>query len=202
MLFKIPNLAHYNPKLKRWTLSTKPLNLKPINILSNVFTLGAWDAISSSLCFWNPESRKSFPFKHIHAPQSNVFTHGASDAISSSLCIWNPESTQWPWFKHIHAPQSNVFTHGDSDAISFSLWIWNPQSWTFLHLSIFMLLGQYVHLYLSIFMLLRAMCSHIVLLTQFYPHCEFETSNLENYLDLSIFMFLRALFIYSASGAI
>jgi len=35
------------------------------------------------------------------------------------------------------------------------------------------------------------MCSHMVLLPQFYPHCAFDTPNLENYLPLSIFMLLR-----------
>ena len=33
-------------------------------------------------------------------------------------------------------------------------------------------------------MLLRAMCPHLVLLTQFYPQCALETPNLEYYLHL------------------
>ena len=42
-------------------------------------------------------------------------------------------------------------------------------------------------------MLLRAMCSHLVLLTQFDPHCALETPNLENYFHLSIFMLFKAM---------
>ena len=42
-------------------------------------------------------------------------------------------------------------------------------------------------------MLLRAMCSHLVRLTQFHPDCAFETPNSENYFHLSIFMLLRAM---------
>ena len=42
-------------------------------------------------------------------------------------------------------------------------------------------------------MLLNAMCPHMVLLTQFYPHCAFQTPNLENHLHLSIVMLLRAM---------
>ena len=42
-------------------------------------------------------------------------------------------------------------------------------------------------------MILRAMCRHIVLLTQFYSQCAFETPNLENHLHFSIFMLLRAM---------
>ena len=37
------------------------------------------------------------------------------------------------------------------------------------------------------------MCSHLVLLTQFYPQCALETPNLEYYLHLSIFMLLKAM---------
>ena len=40
------------------------------------------------------------------------------------------------------------------------------------------------------------MCSHMLLLTQFYANCAFETSNFENLLHLSIFMLLRAVSLY------
>ena len=43
-------------------------------------------------------------------------------------------------------------------------------------------------------MLLRAMCPHLALMTQFYLQCAFETPNLENYFHLSICMLLRAMF--------
>ena len=36
------------------------------------------------------------------------------------------------------------------------------------------------------------MCLHFMRLTQVYPHCAFETPNLENYFHLSMFMLLRA----------
>ena len=52
-------------------------------------------------------------------------------------------------------------------------------------------LENYFHL--SICMLFRAMCSQMVLLTQFDPLCAFETSNLEKYFHLSIFMLRRAM---------
>ena len=78
----------------------------------------------------------------------------------------------------------------------------------YFHLSICMLLGQCVHtlcfwytlkppiwifLHLSIFILLRAMCSHMVLLTQFYHHSAFQTPNQEYSGYLSIFMLRRAM---------
>ena len=51
-------------------------------------------------------------------------------------------------------------------------------------------------------MLLRAMCSHRVLLTQFYLHCAFGTQNMEYYFHLSILIFLRAVFTHVASDTI
>ena len=65
------------------------------------------------------------------------------------------------YLKHIHAPPGNVSTHGASDAILFSVSIETPN------------LENYFHL--SIFMLLRAMCLHMELLTQFNSQCAFET---------------------------
>ena len=42
-------------------------------------------------------------------------------------------------------------------------------------------------------MLLRTMRAHFLLLTQLYPHCGFDTPNLENYLHLSILIFFRGM---------
>ena len=142
-----------------------------------------------------------------------MFTHVASDAILSSLCIWNPKSAKLFSFKHMHAPQRNVFTHGASDAILSSVCFSNPDLENYFHLSIFMLLGQCVHtlcfwytlkppiwifLHLSIFILLRAMCSHMVLLTQFYHHSAFQTPNQEYSGYLSIFMLRKAMCAHMA----
>ena len=88
-----------------------------------------------------------------------------------------------------------------------------PNLENYFHLSIFMLLGQCVHtlcfwytlkppiwtfFQLSIFMLLRAMCSHMVLLTQFYHHSAFQTPNQEYSGYLSIFMLRRAMCAHMA----
>ena len=81
--------------------------------------------------------------------------------------------------KHIHAPQRNVFTHNASEAMLSSLCIWTPHQEYFLHL--------------SIVMFLRAICSHMLLLTQFYSHCAFQMPNFENYTYLRIFMFPRVM---------
>ena len=134
---------------------------------NNACKLHASDAILSLLCIWNPKSRKLFAFKHIYVPQDNVFTFPASDAILSSVSIKKPLSGKVFSFKNIHTPQGNVSTQDASDAILSSVLIETPY------------LENYFHL--SIFMLLRAMCSRMVLLTQFAPLCAFETSNLEKF---------------------
>ena len=77
-----------------------------------------------------------------------------------------PQSRELPLFNDIHAPQRNVFTLCASGAILFALCIWNP--------------NLYNYFYVSIFMLLRAICSHIELLTRFYSHCAFKSLYQEN----------------------
>ena len=137
-----------------------------------------------------------------------MFTHVASDAILSSLCIWNPKSAILPSFKHIHVPQSSVHTCCFWRNFILSVLLKSPIWKTIFHLSIFMFLGQCVHtlcfwytlkppiwtfFQLSIFMLRRAMCSHMVLLTQFYHHSAFQTPNQEYSGYLNIFMLRRAM---------